>query len=80
MPRAYIRVDSLIGGTYTITGNVHPAGAKVTCMVKTAEYTVEANYDNFEIKLKEPLTPRLMVRFTVEKDGWMESNGRVVVE
>jgi hypothetical protein len=73
MPKAYIRVDDIMLGSITITGNVHPAGAKVTCKSGIKEYTVGVNQNQFKINLNEPVPRGKLFRFTVEMPGWIES-------
>lgn len=79
MPATYIRVGSMIAGTYVIKGNVHPAGAKVTCKSGIKEYAVDVNYNDFTINFDEPLTKGRMFKFTVEMPGWKESFSRLTV-
>ena len=73
MPKVYIRVDAPLAGAYVIRGNVHPAGAKVTCKSGIKEYAVKVDRDVFTINLDEPLPRGKVFRFTVEMPGWIES-------
>lgn len=79
MPKTYIRADAPLAGAYVIRGNVHPAGAKVTCKSGIKEYVVKVDRDVFTINLDESLPRGKVFRLTAEMPGWIESYLRLEV-